>query len=261
MRIFGARQWPFRKRCRRDGNAPVLFIHVPKTAGTSMRQMLQISLGERAVYPSDRDIARRGSGGYPSRAELLRTLPSVRPYRVLIGHFVAGFAHDLPVRHRTATMLRDPVQRSLSMLAHVSRHRGLAPEAVLDSEALRDELITDHQTRLLGSRAPGEFANLTDATLERALRTLADLDYVGITEQFAASCRLFDAVFGTGVSHCRLQSNVLRPGGRGLEEFIPRIEPLVTRDRVLYEQACARFERDLAAITTLPGSGGLRRAA
>lgn len=236
----------------------IFFIHLPKTAGTSMREMLQASLGWWAVYPSKRDIVRRPDGCYPSHAEILRALPAVRPYRVLIGHYVAGLAHDLPVKHRMATMLRDPVQRSLSMLAHVQLLRGIPPEAVLDSEELCDELITDHQTRFLGSDAPRDFTNRTDASLDLALRTVAALDSVGITERFDEACRLFDTVFGTNVSSCRRQSNVLRPGGRGLEKFIPRIEPLVTRDRVLYESACARFERDLAAR---PDALGLRRAA
>lgn len=256
---FGA--WPS-LRVHRDAVEPrIVFLHVPKTAGTSMRQMLQTSLGQRAVYPSNRDIALRADGCYPSHAEILRELPSVRPYRVLIGHYVAGIAHDLPVRHRTATMLREPVQRSLSMLAHVERHRGLTPEAVLDSEVLCRELITDYQTRLLAAEVPRDFMHPAADALERALRTVAALDYVGVTERFEESCRLFDAVFGTDVSRCRTEANVLRPGGRGLEEFIPRIEPLVSRDRVLYEAACGRLARDLATITTRPEAVERRRAA
>jgi len=262
------RRWVARAIDQLQGRPPqvrrpqrIFFIHIAKTAGTSMRQMLQIALGQRAIYPSNRDLALRADGGYPSQRELLGALPSVRPYRVLIGHYVAGIMHDLPVRHRTATMLRDPVQRSLSMLAHVERHRGLSPEAVLDSEELCAELIADHQTRLLAAEMPREFMHPAADSLDRALRTVAALDYVGITERFEESCRLFDAVFGTDVSSCRTEANVLRPGGRGLEEFIPRIEPLVTRDRVLYEAACGRFSRDLATITARPEAAERRRAA
>ena len=141
---FGA--WTSSRVRRTAAEPPILFVHVPKTAGTSMREMLQISLGKQAVYPNNRDIARRADGLYPTQAEILRSFPTLRPYRVLIGHFVAGLAHALPVRHRTATMLRDPVQRSLSMLAHAERHLGVSPKAVLDSERLCADLITDHQT-------------------------------------------------------------------------------------------------------------------
>lgn len=261
IRRLGLRAWSAPQGSAAAAPSRILFIHVPKTAGTSIRQMLQIDLGKRAIYPSNADIARRADRGYPSHPEILAALSSVRPYRVLIGHFMAGIAADLPVRHRTATMLREPVQRALSMLAHLERHQGLAPEAVLASEALCTAYITDHQTRILGASVEREFGDLTDASLERALRTVADLDYVGITERFAESCRLFDATFGTGIARCRLETNVLRPGGRGLEEFIPRVEPLVSRDRVLYAQARLRFERDLAAIDAPAGDVGLRRAA
>jgi len=257
---LGFRAWSASQR-RGVASPRILFIHVPKTAGTSIRMMLQIDLGMRAVYPSNADIARRADRGYPSPAEILTALASVRPYRVLIGHFVAGIATELPVRHRTATMLREPVQRALSMLAHLKRQKGLAPEAVLDSEALCTAHITDHQTRILGATVEREFHDLSDASLERALRTVANLDYVGVTERFADSCRLFDAVFGTGIARCRLETNVLRPDGRGLEEFIPRVEPLVSRDRLLYAEACRRFGRDLAAIDTPTGDVGPRHAA
>ncbi|MFM7108669.1 MAG: hypothetical protein ACKOZU_08750 [Planctomycetaceae bacterium] len=250
MRIFTTRRWALSKRYRRDGKPPVLFVHVPKTAGTSLRRMLQASLGMQAVYPSDADLARRKDGGYPLAAEVLRELPTIRPYGVLVGHFVAGIVRHLPVPHRAATMLRDPVQRSLSMLAHLHVHRGLSPKAVMESEYLRSNHIADYQTRLLGAEHEEEFDHATDAHLERALRNLEAFEFVGITERFPESCRWFDRLFGTAVSSVIRESNVLRPGGRGYEEFIPSIEPLVARDRVLYERACARFDRDSQAMLT-----------
>lgn len=239
--------------------APIFFLHMPKTAGTSIRQMLQASLGSRAVYPSDRDLLRRADRAYPTTTEMLRRLPGVRPYRVLIGHFAAGVVHDLPVPHRAATMLRDPVQRSLSMLAHLERHHGLAPEVVMDSEQLCAAHIADYQTALLDAHGDRDFGDMTDARLDRALHNLAAFEFVGLTERFTESCRRFDRLFGTHISAAIRHANVLRPGGRGLERFIPRIEPLVARDRVLYERALARFDQDERSTTTV--SCGLGRTA
>jgi len=239
--------------------APIFFLHMPKTAGTSIRQMLQATLGARAVYPSDHDLRRRADRAYPTTTEMLRILPGVRPYRVLIGHFTAGVVHDLPVPHRAATMLRDPVQRSLSMLAHLQRHHGLAPEAVMDSEELCVAHIADYQTALLGADGDRDLDAMTDARLDRALNNLAAFEFVGLTEQFAESCRRFDGLFGTTISVAIRRVNVLRPEGRGLERFIPRIEPLVARDRVLYERACTMFACDARSMAS--ASGRLGRAA
>lgn len=237
---------------------PILFIHVPKTAGTSMRHSLEATLGSTRVYPSDHDIGRRADGCYPTAAEILKNYASIRPYRVLIGHFPAGLKDELPVPHRTAVILRDPVQRVLSLLAHLDRCSGIAPATALADSHLRSR-IEDRQTKFMAARVdepPDVAGNLM---LERALDNLDAFDFVGLTERHADSCRLFDSCFGTAVSGCPRQSNVLRPGGRGLEEFIPLVEPLVARDRVLYEQAKARFEQDLAAAS--PAAGTLRRAA
>lgn len=237
---------------------PIFFLHIPKTAGTSMRRSLQAALGNAQIYPSDDDIASRPTGEYPTPRELRAELPSIRPYRVLIGHFPAGIKDVLPVPHRIAVMLRDPVQRSLSLLAHLERQKGLSPATVLASEELCARYLVNLQTWWLGWVIGQGRQPVTETTLEQALRNLDDFDFVGLTERFADSCRLFDSTFGTAVTSVMREENVLRPGGRGYEEFIPAIEPLVEVDRVLYARARARFERDFAARSA---TAPVRRAA
>lgn len=243
---------------RAAAEAPILFIHLPKAAGTSMRHSLEAALGSANVYPSADDFRSRGDSRYPKAWEILRDYASIRPYRVLIGHFPAGLKDALPVPHRTAVILRNPVQRSLSLLAHLARHGGTSPQEVLASDTLRQRLV-DMQTRMMAARIGTGMGEVTDATLEQAIHNLDTFDFVGLTERFADSCRLFDVRFGTRVADTMRQSNVLRPGGRGFEEFIPLVEPLVARDRVLYERARARFEKDLAAA--VPAAAEVRRRA
>lgn len=238
---------------------PILFLHMPKTAGTSLRRMLQTVLGMDAVYPSDNDLRRRPNGLYPSEADILADYPSLRRYFVLAGHFLASFADHLPPPHRTAVFLRDPVLRSLSTLAHFHRTMKVEPHKLLDDPVFVEHQIRDFQTAVLGKRYNATSSQPWSRILDTALMTLEALDFVGITEHFPMSCRLFDTTFGTHVSSVILKENVLRPQGTELDDLIPRILPLVEADQVLYEYANARFVTQVGTVQQSVAQ--LRRAA
>jgi hypothetical protein len=223
---------------------PILFIHMPKTAGTSLRRMLQSSLGMHAVYPSDKDLARRVDRQYPWQAEILENYSSLRRYFVLAGHFLAAFADQLPVRHRTAVFLRCPVQRSLSLLAHFSKTTGRPPHQLIDDQEIVERHIRNFQTRILGSTDDTPTAECAGRVLDHALAKINEFTFVGLTERFQDSCAVFDATFGTTVCQGIRKENVLRPTGLEYEDLIPRILPLVDMDQVLYARASARFHAD-----------------
>lgn len=240
---------------------PILLLHVPKTAGTSLRRMLQTSLGIDAVYPSDEDLRRRPGGLYPSETELLDRFASLPRHRILVGHFSASFAERLPLAHRRAIFLRDPIQRSLSALAHFHRTTGIAPHRLLDDRHFVARSIRNFQTNVLG----GDYPNPTDCsmkTLHTAKKNLEALEFVGLTEHFHDSCLLFDHVFGTTISAALLKENVMRPNGTEYGELIPRIIPHIGIDVVLYSHAVSRFMSDTKQMqATSPRMQRTQRAA
>lgn len=224
--------------------APILFVHIPKTAGTSMRQMLEDEFGPRLVYPGTHYLRQLPVWNYRLGSELLRSFESLPQHVVLTGHVTAAMADLLPQPYMTATFVREPVQRSLSMLGHLSRSQNIEVHALLDDPLFIARNIADFQTRFLGADGvcdPDEVGAADGAMLDRAIGRLETLDFVGLTERFAESCAAFDARFGTRVSRSIRRENVLRTEGHELAEHIPRIIPFIERDRMLYEQAVARF--------------------
>ena len=222
----------------------ILVVHIMKTAGTSLRRMLQEEYGPRRVYPGDPHLKKLPGGCYPSAKAVLENFRALPPHNVLVGHFTAALADQLPVPYRTATFLREPIQRSLSHLGHVSKLWGTTPAKLLDDSEFVSTRIADFQTRALGADEacdPQEVSVGDDRMLGRAIRRLETMDFVGLTERFEDSCRIFDQRFGTGISRFIRRENVLRPEGNELAELIPRLEPFVRRDRLLYETAVVRF--------------------
>jgi hypothetical protein len=245
--------WPFAGPKRAVGRLegpPILVIHIMKTAGTSLRRMLQQELGQRAVYPSDRDLEKLPHGWYRSGRDILENFHTLPQHRVLIGHFAAEIGDRLPIPYRTAAFVRDPLQRSLSTLVHFGEHFRRPPAELLGDSDFIDTRIRDHQTKVLGGQGitdSHDHCQIDDATLARAISRIGRIDFVGITEWSPKSFEVFDRRFGTGIAQHQIRENVLRPEGSELSELVPRIEELVRRDRVLYEAAVARLETDLAA--------------
>jgi hypothetical protein len=225
----------------------ILVVHVMKTAGTSLRRMLQEEYGPRRVYPGDPHLNKLPGGCYPPAKALLESFRALPPHNVLVGHFTAAFADQLPLPYRTATFLREPIQRSLSHLVHGSKLLGTTPAKLLDDPAFISSRIADLQTRVFGAESvcdPQEVIAADETMLARAIHRLEKMDFVGLTERFADSCRIFDQRFGTRIAGRTRRENVLRPEGNELTELIPRLEPHLRHDRVLYETAVAKFNAD-----------------
>lgn len=243
---------------------PVCVLHIMKTAGTTLRSILEDDLGAAGVYPNACELGRREHGWYPHATEVLGSLPRLRRHDVLIGHFPAAILDRLPTSYQGAVFLRDPVQRTLSALVHLATVLGTTPARLVDDEAVVGRVVRDYQTKILGCPGidrPNHHDRVDDATLDAALRRLSALPFVGITERFRESCRLFDATFGTGTARFDRQLNVRRARGDEHANLIPAILPHIGRDLVLHRHAVRRFTADLARLGTAVPSHGPRRVA
>lgn len=178
----------------------VVFYHLPKTAGTTLNQIVrQNYTAERIVTP-----------GIDSHAFVadFATWPDEKKaqIRLLQGHLPFGIHYQLPQPSRCFTILRHPVERTISYYYHAMRdpqhylydliHTDKMDLAglITSGEAL---MMNDGQTRLLSSvwgDAPA--GGVTDEMLDTAVANLRKMTVVGLTEQFDATLLLLQHTFG-----------------------------------------------------------------
>lgn len=171
----------------------VFFVHLQKTAGTTVYLWLKEVLPPGALYPEDVDGPKIPAVLTVDR--LLERWQARRDeIRVVTGHFPLCTTELLGAPFRTFTILRDPVARTVSYLRH---YRATNPEGdrrpfeEIYADPLRfGGMIENHMVKMFSLRAEEMTdgmltrVDFTPEHLERAKERLATVDVVGVQERF-----------------------------------------------------------------------------
>jgi len=169
----------------------ILSLHVPKAAGNSFRQLLQIEFGERLML----DYGDWAGFNVPEAMERckVRTLGMrgrrdelLEKYDMIHGHFVADKYLGLFPTEDFVAFFRDPYQQAVSHYCFLLRNpqRDHLEEKMFHEakmtlhDYLRWDAFRDHQSQYLGRVC------------------IDDLAMVGLSEEFYRSVDLFNSNFG-----------------------------------------------------------------
>jgi hypothetical protein len=238
----------------RTDDPTVIFLHIGKTAGSTLRRIL------RKNYPSSRTIVLRtfGRPRETSLADFAALSDEARSgVRLVYGHTPFGI-HESVLRPSTyITMTRHPVSLVLSQYAFVRRTPGhrlhhAATRMTLE-EYIRSGLaheMSNSQTRAIAGVTDFAYGDSPKSHLATALANVdRHFAIVGVTERFDESLILFRDRFNwrsiyyaaANVAHRRPQ-----PTPRALE----LIREYNRNDFELYDHLAWRFQR---TIDDLPG--------
>ena len=210
--------------------ARFFFLHLQKTGGTALFQRLRESFGPSAVYPTPDD-----QGNVAAVIEVAHLAERFRTHRddirVVTGHFPLCVVDGLGAPFSTFTVLRDPVERTLSLLrrrrAADARFQGCDLREIYEDAGLRD-IIRNHMVKMLsltveemGAAPLTQSVAFDDARLDRAKRNLEGIDVVGLQERFDDFCAELEARFGWDLGPPRFANRTAhRPAPDGLREQI-----------------------------------------
>jgi hypothetical protein len=241
------------------GDKPILFLHIPKTAGTSFLTTLHNLFGERRVLRLD--------GHNPQVRQEIDALVATRlpALSCVAGHLPIHYFQPHLEQFRLFTILRNPVARVLSLFRFLQRapeeelrRVGLAPRFSFDAfiESTAPGLYgqtNDGMCRLLcgdarvNDPAAAEFSRVAElpAVLEQAMQTLVGLDF-GVVEDMAGTREVARAAWNIPYPLDEYLKNATERGGpEGSILNIRRIVQRNTMDIALYEKACTLFAERL----------------
>jgi hypothetical protein len=188
------------------------FVHLQKTAGTTLRWRMMRYFGAAALCPNKTDHTEFYAEAAVSLRHLRERMAARgHEVRVVAGHFPLCTAELLGGGFRIFTLLREPIERTLSYLRQRQqrephdRHKTL--EEIYDDPFVFSAITHNHMTKMfsltvdeLSSREMKagmmKGVTFTRERLERAKANLASLDLVGVQERFEEFCEDLDWHFG-----------------------------------------------------------------
>lgn len=186
-------------------NETLIFIHIPKTAGTSLMKVLAGEYGDKAVKI-------QCSPEYPDYRETFSGIPDdmKAALKLVAGHFPFGVHKYFSNPARYLTILRNPVSRIESLYYHHMRNPGNEIHEVIMKyhlsllgfvEYFHDKIsaINNGQTRILTglhtvNRHPQNMP-VTETHLEIAKANLKNRIHFGLAERLKETLLLFQSLF------------------------------------------------------------------
>lgn len=210
--------------------APLFFVHIPKTAGTSFRESAKKRWGERKVW-SDYGNTRHSSD--PVRLLIheqrdyfaFQNAMQAKRVRMLSGHAPVRYYRRIFPAANIITFLRDPIDRTISHYYTACSRQGFNG----NFEAFCN--IPEHQ-------------NVQSRYLEQM--PVEALGFVGLTERYSEGLEIFNKSFAQKLSVLSLNQyagSQLSDGRAALtEEDIAKAREINHEDLALYKTASDVFD-------------------
>ena len=190
-------------------------MHIPKTAGTSLRLILEKNIKKNSIFPNSDFISRHG--GYPVVGELKNHLSQIKSSRVFLGHYPFRWAEKNIPNFQKITFLRDPIDRTISHLRHIKIHQSAFSDKSLE------EILTDGHMRRQFENLQTRYLVDSDVKgyieskhLEQAKANLDTFYYVGLSNSFETELKELSGLLGiTKVNN--IKSNVYSEKGEAFQ--------------------------------------------
>ena len=192
-----------------DAQPVVIFLHIGKTAGTTIRQILrkEYSPAETLLIRS-RPLHVERQGDRPTRESTIRYFATLSENErgrasLILGHTIFGIHRYVPRPSTYFTLLRDPVALTISQYNYVARNPNHPLHDVASHRSLEEyvtsgvTLETDNsQTRAIAGDTTTPFGGCSDAMLTLAKSNIEEhFSVVGLVERFDESLLLLERAF------------------------------------------------------------------
>jgi hypothetical protein len=190
-----------------------LFLHIPKTGGTTLKNCIYAQYKAHEYYQLEEGRLVDGIYYYPAGlhkepdaaipAKAIRALER-HEIRAVVGHFSFGIHLYVNRPWTYITMLRDPMDRVVSLYHHIRRDRNTPLHEIVSSGISIEDFVLhlscreadNDQTRRISGLEP-EFGACSISTLDKAKDNLRRyFSVIGVTECFDETVILIKRTLG-----------------------------------------------------------------
>lgn len=249
-------------RYRLGTDDQLVFLHVPKTAGTTLTNIVMRHIPDR-ICPARHWDTPPDWRDMPGRKNLSDLEQELAQYQYFTGHFRYDICRLLPRVPLFITILRNPVERVMSLYKYIRRQEhhplysrvkemSLQEFAAWDIPGLpgenKNRYVFDLGTRFDICR-PRDIKFATPVTTDRlavAQERLESFAFIGLTERFNDSVLLLSYLFHWEPILCFANSNVAATPTS--QDDLPSevLETIIENNRediILYERAREIFDQ------------------
>lgn len=221
------------------------FMHIPKTAGTSFLTGIYDNFAQASIYPNFFELQFINKSKYLSRKDLIahnERTKVLEKRKIIIGHYPFALRDHFKTDPIVFTFFRDPFKRALSEIIHLKtkspRYKNKDVDYIIDDRPRLGTL----QSRMLGYKPIKDNYDL-------ALRNLEKIHFVGITEKYEESIKVFNKIYQLNFNAYRRNTAKKDYQLEITEKQLERLKEICAPDYKIYEEAVNRFSRIKNQIT------------
>jgi hypothetical protein len=224
-----------------EDNQPLVFIHIPKTAGTSLRKLIQENYQADEIF-----YIYTKKDNYTTLGDLKNlTKTEKQRFKVFIGHVHFDKSLFDGINPLYVTFLRDPVARVISYYNHIMANRDAWINNKISLlkyiETSGDPQLSNQQTKIISGITSGA---VTEKHLEHAIENIEnrELDFIGLTEKYEEAIDQIAHKYGW--FHKEIYKENVTGHNYGAEYYSDQeLEKIIEINRLdyqLYEYVCSR---------------------
>ena len=226
--------------------SPIIFLHIPKTAGTTVQHIMHNEYRGLKFFTS----------GYYKQIEIFKKLSDEekKKIKVIKGHFPFGVHENYPGPITYFTFFRDPVKRSISDFNYLYQNNTLAfhEEIMRKQYSLKDMLnggyiknFDNCHVRFLAGANDLEYGKVNEETYALALKNFDTyFEAFGISERIDESLIYIKRKLNWSMPFY-VNANVSEKSSyvkKFDEETFRLLEHYNKFDNMLYDHACKKFD-------------------
>jgi hypothetical protein len=247
----------------------LLFLHIPKTAGTSVSLALVRRFSAHELYhvrdPKHAQAPCFSPHHGPQQAFGRLSTRRKQKFRCVLGHFHFGLHETLPGPAEYFTLLRDPLQRYVSQVAQYNRMQAAGelgsdtrPVSLMEFRALKPRQFENPQTRWISGLTANQIADRSPADVLQLAQHHLDTHFraVGVVERMDESMAVLASRSGWScLSAAKANASAQRPSVDQLTaDQYQRFMDSNRLDRELWQFANRRLDAELATAATSHGT-------